>query len=163
MPSGVQGAFVWNKTVELTDSQIKGLPTQGTWVDLLPAPGATSWYVVLGWFASKKSGTDPFWDTGYASVSGDYPASGYGLFYETGEIASTFGDFNVFKGTGPYLYAAGSAITVGSFATPQISDGSNLLNQKLQIGAYNTAGNYTGGNAANILMVTVFYSIISLF
>ncbi len=156
--------------VTLTDAQIKALPT--TPVTLIAAPGAGKLLVFHGALIKKSTAagaytnlslpaTQPLVAIYISNMSnptaplGNSSASTPNLTLLTALMAADTNGFWITPSANIY-YSAGNAFIESSqnYATTDI-------NTTLIIKATNGAGNFTGGNAANTWVVTVFYSIIN--
>jgi hypothetical protein len=145
------------KTI-LTDAQIKALPT--TPVELVPAQGAEKGlFIHSAFFRSKfTGGAYTNIDASYCDLSlyptylpmfaKDIDASLNNIFFANPDTEN----FNL-SGQFQFLnnYFLGAAV-----------DESVFNNHNITLRCTNPAGNFTGGNAANTLEVTVFYSIVDL-
>lgn len=150
-------------TVTLTDAQIKALPT--TPIQIVAAPGANKVVMPLSCVASISDEAG-----GYASIN----ANGWivistnvaDLFYLAVNESPTWSIVTAFL-SGPsqivvlsapsQLFIQGWGISANPLARTQVA------NKAVRISADNGgAVNYTGGNAANTLTVTLFYVIIDL-
>lgn len=146
------------KTVTLTDAQIKALPT--TAIELVPAPGAGKViYSLLGIW--NKVG-----DATYGNISADaeisivYDGNGDALLgakqsnSEIGNILGAAANISFFS---PKVTTDGASIFPVAGQTT-----ANVVNKSLKLFAYNTDGDFSGGDAANTLKVTVYYIIVDL-
>jgi hypothetical protein len=153
------GTLTASKT--LTDAQIKALPT-GV-LDMIPAPGAGK--VIVPQFAA-------FWTSfaaaAYTNVSAQNGALGVGWNDGGGNfgVSNTFGI--VYDSNGSLLTFAGRQFFpivlgtvndgVGGNFTPG-NETSHFENRAIALCGYNQGAAYTGGNAANSLVVVVKYTI----
>jgi len=143
------GSSYLSSTVTLTDAQIKALPT--TPVELVAAPGVGKIISVLKtWYKLDTSGGE------YTNSDGN----------EILEIKSPntdpefqFLSFGTNVSNPPNIVCERGSI----WQLQELSeDFVDVENKPLNISSANTAGNYTGGNAANTLKVTVYYVIVGL-
>lgn len=150
---------VFSRTTELTNDQIKALPT--TAVELVPAPGAGNMIKIYGAVAvlDTTAGGYTEADASWAIVTADA--------YEYLSCPVPVGD--TFNGTGVFGYhfpAPNILLGTGNFLDSPIGLRQNnaaLDNKAVAIADdWNGVSNYTGGNAANTLKVTVLYSIIDV-
>jgi hypothetical protein len=141
-------------TVTLTDAQIKALPTSA--VEVIPAPGAGKYIVVLNTFVALNTSAGA-----YGNLSG--ATCKLFLNYSVAEDPITQpADENsdLFFGTAAVSYTP--LATIGSNnAWSFIMN--NLVNDAVELGLDNAgAGALTGGNAANTMTVTVVYIVIDV-
>jgi hypothetical protein len=145
-------------TVPLTDAQIKALPT--TAIELVPAPGADKIIVPIAGFVILDTTAGLYVASGDASwqlLLGSQEFSGLlqpTIF--TTDAGILFFWFPLpFMGTGAGP-AAGYLVTSGE-------TGAGVINQPVRIkDDYNGVADYTGGNAANSMTVTVLYTIVDM-
>jgi len=143
-----------SSTFELTDAQIKALPT--TPIQIVAAPGANKIINILGGNAVLN------WNADYTNIDGSaYMA----MICNNGGLAShrfapsdmlALGE-STLTSISPYTYTAGSFILDMTNALAEFN------NKSLKLFASNgVAGNFTGGNEANTLKVTVYYVVVDL-
>lgn len=168
LPYANGGTPLLLRTVTLTHAQIKALPT--TSILLVGAPGAgvrldlVSALIVTS-FVAPYGNDDPF---GYLVIqmgTGDF--SNYVANDST--TAPVLTDF-----TDLFVTNAESSVSLGSFTrvtTPTSEgwgnaakvEGSNLNNQALNLSVNNNgAGDFTGGNVANMLKVFLLYRLVTV-
>jgi hypothetical protein len=144
-------------SVTLTDAQIKALPT--TFIEVVPAPGVGKKILFL-W------GNMNFYFTAGAYTTVDAVIQiAYGE-WQAG--ASSYVEDNCFQATNssatltPFLrvYVAPSIWVGDLFVIPRAFN--TVENLPLKVVGYNDSGDYTGGNAANTLEVTVYYVVVDL-
>lgn len=155
---------VFSRTVELTNAQILALPT--TPFDLVPAPGIGKLILpVAAYFHLDPTGGSY---TNIASASWILRNAG-GVFSDVVSSRDFLGQ-NGYEPCGKFSMANITAGT-GDLSGRNVSyddlspDTANLaLTLADNVGgtANGGNGNYTGGNAANTLTVTVLYSIINV-
>lgn len=154
-------------TVEVTDAQIKALPT--TAIQLVAAPGVGSVHVVVHAFFHLKD-----WAADYTNIDGQATievrlgTTQIGWFKEiaasgvTGLLAGGGSD-----GTLGWVYPFQQVVGDPSvIAKPTVGASyfyeSDITNKAVNVGATNgSAGNFTGGNAAQSLAVTLLYYTLS--
>lgn len=150
---------VLSQTVTLTDAQIKALPT--TPVEIIPALGQGKRILWLGGdvvLDTSAGAYDPpdagaFWQLCYLTSPFQQEASG---LISVGAMA----DPGVFEAPVPPLgsYNAAEGYLAGGLTGADAIDNVGLGIADM----YNGVPNYTGGNAANTLKVTVLYTIIDV-
>lgn len=161
-----RGLFaVRRKVVTLTDAQIKALPT--TPVQIVPAPGVDQFLILLnavlrantagGAYTNVSSDNFSylrFWygANDFASLKTDRSFGGF-------DLASTLIDGRITLFPQMQLLSIASPLT---FVGPDIYATSDVAGQPLVLVGANTAGNFTGGNAANTMHVAVHYLVESL-
>lgn len=154
------GGLLLSATVTLTDAQIKALPTTG--IQLVAAPGANKINMVVSanWvldLTSSYTGVDDaspqlVYDAGFY-ISGAFNAS-----VPLGESAGQyFGQFQI-----PFI-ADGAGNFAGWPVTTYVGVTSGITNKAIRLfDDFNSPSNYTGGNAANTLKITVYYITVDL-
>lgn len=154
------GGSLLSATVTLTDAQIKALPT--TPIEVVAAPGAgkiviptqavlyfdfTAQYTninVAAYLGVLQNGS-----SGLLSLLNEAIGSGVSTFLQYGEDA-------VATLTQPRILQS-SAIA------GHVNPASDMVNTSLRVEAFNdTDGNFTGGNAANTIKVTVYYIVVDV-
>lgn len=147
-------------TVTLTDAQIKTLPTIS--VEVLPAPGANKIILLFGGYFVLDSRGGSY--TNIANASWQFGFD-YNKFWSSTTLVQTI------LGGNPDIYImqiAGTALQTGTgdFAgevlvaqsTVQLDVNTPLFLRDI----YDGVTNYTGGNAANLLKVNLYYAIVDL-
>ena len=151
--------------VTLTDAQIKALPT--TAINILPAPGAGMVNLVHGALFRSDFTAGAYTNlsaTAFLNVVWD-AANNYinaTVSTDTSERDTLFGADTCLVYCPAYvLLAVGITSPVGFVrATGEFGE---IVNTTVDVGAGNgVSGNFTGGNAANTLKVTVYYSPIEV-
>ena len=142
--NGASVQTVYSQTATLTDDQIKALPT--TQVEIVAAPGAGKIIIPLFGGSAVLTGAN------YTNKSSDalLSVSMAGFVFYSYEIASLvdFGE-DAFL---PFIVA-----------TANLPETTALMaNEPLMITVDNTLGNFTGGDPANTLKVTVLYTVIDV-
>lgn len=148
-------------TYTLSNAEIKALPTTG--VELKPAPGVGSRYQIVGGAAIAD-----FTAGGYTNADATL---GNGLYIAAGSAISGIVPLNNFFETNlmtftdePFTFdilPRMLANEVGDGVNPNIGMVSYFDNQPLTV-KYdnNSAGNFTGGNAANTMKLIVLFRTI---
>lgn len=162
--SGSAGGSILSATVELTDAQIKALPTTG--VELVPAQGVNKMLVVL--FGTLR------WNcTGaYTNVNADNSCGiAYGNSGTNDWIDYACAPTTIREGTGIRTSLLNPALsphpTAGQpdivFTYYNNFPEADFNNTNMVVYADNFgSGDLTGGNAANTLKVTVYYVVVDL-
>ena len=157
---------IYRTTVTLTDAQIKALPT--TKVEIIPAQTGKIIRLVSG-FGVVTSTAGGYTNVTASTVAGSASLS---LTYASGDnmLASNptrlAGLINAAGVQGwlinPYMDPVlfSPADYIGDPSPGSITN--SILSQGIFLQAYNTAGNFTGGNAANSLTVTVWHGIVDV-
>lgn len=166
-PINIEGgsSYLVKAEVTLTDAQIKALPT--TPIQVADAPGADKFISLIhaviildnvnGGYGNIAGGTSTLVSFGVGELVALQTASS--LYVE-----SDMGDFE-FPSSSPFpiMFSAPANIGTGLFAAAGPADSNSVNNKPLYIlGANGVNGNFTGGNAANTLKVTVYYVIVDL-
>jgi len=164
--SGGGGALL-SATVTLTDAQIKALPT--TPVELVAAPGIGMGLIFMGAFFNKPQLTNEYTNISdldiiqiiYDGVSESYLDR---AFQE--DIASSITQITLLIGqTIPYQFydpPAPYRANQGYIEPILLVSNSTIENKAIVLQAITSNGDFTGGNAANTLKVTVYYTIVDL-
>lgn len=155
-------SVVLSATVTLTDAQIKALPT--TAIEVVAAPGAGKMNYLLSSIWSHD------WTADYTNI-----AAGASMYVSSGNAdVSVMLDNTLGINVTDLLANGADAIAFAGAKDRQADvDGvpyavvattaTNYANQALTLVAANgVSGDFTGGNAANTLKVTVLYSVIDL-
>jgi hypothetical protein len=162
-------SIIQKTTITLTDAQIKALPT--TPIALVPAPGAGKRNeLILALFESAIAAA-------YTNIG----AQSYGMFISYGLTDFGIASINISNGTGAGQAGSNaltSLLTLSAriqvipvhcwsgvhgttVATEDFAAGTDE-NAPLVLKCDNTGGNFTGGNAANTLKVTVLYAVLDV-
>jgi len=132
-------------SVELTDAQIKALPT--TPIQLVAAQGAGKAIYILNANAVQKIVSNGF----YTNIT----ATEFLLTTQSNDNSVFIVDANALQEVTGTWFCQG---VVNSFSYSNLMD-----NQPVRILMDNSGGgNFTGGNAANTLKVTVYYVVVDL-
>lgn len=156
--SGVPLAPVYRGVADLTDAQIKTLPTSP--VTIVPAPGEGQMVLPIGGFVwlDNQEGVyvldgDPIWQLVY--VSSPFPKEASGFIDPTGAFLAP----GLYSAPIPSLSSYNAV--EGYLSWGLTGDANERVNTALAIAdVYNGVPNYTGGNVANSLRVTVVYTVI---
>jgi len=163
--SSQAGSGLQMRTVTFTDAQIKALPT--TSLEVIPAPGPGLW-VDIAWSLWILKAT--------AGAYTNFAAAPYAVLGTAGEAdtmsaylfnAGGFNPFTDFFTTANERYThvlPYNKTGAGEFQAPGSGDLSSvvLVNAPIYFILNNGAsGNLTGGNAANTLRVTTYYTVQS--
>lgn len=159
-------------TASLTDAQIKSLPT--TPVELFPAPGDGKLIVPFVAVARMEWHADYGNINATSSISVDLTANVLGALAE-----------NTLSGVSALLAGGGPDGTLVFFTIQQLAQtistpvaptnhfhsgkadsgfyDSDIVNKPMRILAENVGdGDFTGGDAANVLRITIFYAVIEV-
>jgi hypothetical protein len=151
------------KTVILTDAQVKDLPV--TPITIIPAPGVGRAVLVLGGFMTLDATSGAYTNVDTTSGQNRGPT----LAYQTADSTVTFGFSDA-----AWEFLETSARQSAQFGLGFLGSDSSRLegaadvtssfeNADLVVGFRNGAnGSLTGGNSANTLRVTVIYAIVNL-
>lgn len=151
--SGGEGGAgaVLSASVTLTHAQILTLPT--TPVEVVPAPGAgliLSPVNMLAYF----HGTDPYTNYDGTGAQLGLLQGGFSILAVPMAGLVTYEDADAVQ-----PFNAHNAYTEGTAANDLASE---FVDQPLMVYADNTLGNYTGGNVANTLKITVWYTVFEV-
>lgn len=156
---GGGGSSILTKTITINDSDFKTLPS--TAIEIIPAPGVgkiilpISFYAKLNASAGQYTNLDPasnVLNIGWGDSSGAFVDNMMYItfsFIETLTTDWTIG--GIFGFISANMYDAVQAVETGE---------RNVENTALVVGAYNSLGNFTGGNVTNIFKLTVVYMIL---
>lgn len=166
-PGGGSGGSqpVLSRSITLTDAEIKALPT--TFQTIVPAPGVGFAIGYVGGFVVTE------WSVAhlYTNLSEDFPSSivylGYADDFQVASLANE--PHSVFGGAA----SSGALVSLPPYAAASngdplqpwgsfISQAANVEDAPLKLIVYNTAGDFTGGDPANTLTVTVLYTILPI-
>ena len=155
----------YSRTTTLTDAQVKALPTTG--IEILPAPDAGTirdWTRII--VSSNLTAAYTNVDAGCV-IQVRYGAAGFlqeyynsGTYFDASFVSSLLNSTTDTVLTILPVLDAGEP-TLGSqpLASYPYADLQDSLLFKI---TNNAAGNFTGGNSANVVKVTVIYSIVEL-
>ncbi len=168
--AATQGDQMLQKTVLLTNAQIQALPT--TPVQIIPAPGAAKFIIFHRAVIQKNTAAAAYTNISAAALnpfvtfrfpSNHTPAAfaidSSNILPNQTQLSALLAadngmvDFDIQQNTT-------SAPAQGIITSINVNDADT--DQPLRIDASNPAGNFTGGNAANYWVVSVFYSIINI-
>lgn len=153
-----QPSAVRKVTVQLTDAQIKALPT--TPIQMLPAPGVGKMYAVVIGVAALDVTAGTYSNIGVTSSL--YIAAGAGSALSAAYDENWDGALQ----DSSAIHIIHFAPMMGAQAPAHSlwnADKPNYENLPLTIKSNNGAsGNFTGGHAANTLRLTVYYVIVDL-
>jgi hypothetical protein len=148
---------IFKRKTTLTDAQIKALPT--TPVELVPAQGVGKMIKFMGGILRI--------DTTAGLYTNDNAYNTFvGIFLLTANVnnAIYFPDLNAgddrLCNLAPLVNPDGANPT--AFLVENVYAINAVENMPLTIKSTNTGGNFTGGDPANTLEVTVYYSIVDL-
>jgi hypothetical protein len=156
----LQSPVVLSATVTLTDAEIKALPT--TYKQIVPAPGAGKMLnfisSIINLDATAGAYTNIITDgllfvghDDYLSEASCFANMPTGASKNISSLTASTISNSTYAG---YLGYAIAVINNYSFT--------DLENKPLKLHAINTEGDFTGGNAANTLQITVYYTITDI-
>lgn len=149
-----QPVAVYETITILTDAQTKASPT--TSIELVPAPGAGKILNYLTGVWSKKGGPN------YGNISGDAELA---VIYDGGTYASlkaleATSEVSNILSTPNISFFPARTLTDGALINPNINNPTaDLENKSLKFFAFNSGGDFTGGDAANTLTIATLYTI----
>jgi hypothetical protein len=159
------GSSLLSATVELTDAQIKALPTTSIQVIAAPGVGKIAYPIHYMLICDTTAAS-------YTNVHADgdwFLETDAGFFgtLSANKASESLAQLTDLLGFGATGIASGVIQQGYNSATYQTFIPVNLLtvgleNKAVLIGAQNTGGNYTGGDAANYMKVKVYYVEIDL-
>ena len=157
IPSGTNIQTVYSASLTLTDAQIKTLPTAG--VEIVAAPGEDKLLVLVGGFIELDNAAGAYAVHAEASIGIDYEGQ---TMASNPCVGETQLEATGIKGwiLSPNAYP-GTVVVFQDGLEARSSARANYVNRAMWV-ADSFAGHstdYTGGNAANTLKVTVLYSI----
>lgn len=167
-PGGATEQTVLSRTVTLTDAQIKALPT--TPVEVVPAPGAGKLLMPIFALFQMVSTTDYTNIDSTARLHVDNEGDTSFLTQLLQSVNSQVSELLANSSAPDARMAVLSMSQVAPASETAVSVTgttawwqSFVAEKRLEIAASNgSAGNFTGGNAANTLTVTVLYFVVDL-
>lgn len=149
-------------TVTLSDGQIKALPT--TPVEILPAPGPGKMIFPIGGIIYFH------WSGNYGNIASNSAlvvahANGFNLLTAVFENDGSTSVSNILNDDEDYMaiLTPRSNVGIGSQTISRYDYAPNFDNRNITVAAYNGFnGNFTGGDPANTIKVTVYYAIVDL-
>lgn len=156
---------VRRKSITLTDAQIKALPT--TPIQIIAAPGAGlvlvpfyAWWYVNGSDNYASINALARVGVGYAGTLSCVLTQFREAGGEVSNLLANGASHHAFLPPDIKQYDSGGGV-LRSSGIGQFQDEPGVTNTALEVFAVNpTDGNFTGGNAANSIKVTVLYAVI---
>lgn len=154
---------IYQASVTLTDAQIKALPTSA--VEVVPAPGAGSALIFIGALLTIDAAAAAYYN------GDDVVVTTLNLRYGTADASAYVADVG---GDHFLTYHGVKTISLGPSGNSGGPGGSNvqqyaqnIANAAIKVGAVNlddmsASSDFTLGNAANTLKVTVWYGVVDL-
>ena len=160
LEGGAVEQTVLSRTVTLTDAQIKALP--GTDIEIVPAVSAGQIIAVVGGLI--------YCDTTAAIYTNIDATARVEIQYTSGGAGPALTQIDNFNLGVTDMLAAGGIVTYSLGPKANVIGGEtfgfagqDVEGDGLELAASNgAAGNFTGGNAANFMKVTVFYVVVDL-
>ncbi len=158
--------LVRRATVNLTDAQVKALPTTPVTVVAAPASGYRIRPIQVSYSAAFSGGVYTNLNATYIDVhlkiGSDYV--GYGPVTDSTVTPTITQATDIFGSTGSHMYDQGLPPQLGNPGGYVQTSGVYTRSQQeataMQIGIDNNgSGNFTGGNAGNTFRVTVYYVV----
>lgn len=164
---GVTAVTVYQRKTILTDAQIKALPT--TPVELVPAPGDGMFLFVHNIVVKKQALVANYtnmsqYDQIYVQYGSDGTVISYGFNWDNDRPVTDLLQLltNDQGGNRIFRLPLKNTIQAPAGAMEVIGAEGTWLNRAVHMLAYSTLGNWTGGDPANTIEITVFYSIVDL-
>jgi len=158
------GSSYLSSTVTLTDAQIKALPTTPS-DDIIPVPGANKLLVpVMAVISSNIVADYTNISATYCEIGITYNGGAYMLqpLIDTSAPSTTNQLTNLLTGAGCIYRIAMSDNSIVNDAVVEGAVSLGQANSAIRLEGYSDDGNFTGGNAANTLKVTVYYVVVDL-
>lgn len=158
--SATGGAGILQTTsVQLADAQIKALPT--TYIQVIAAPGANKQILLLGAHAKIDSAAGEYTnldtDNGLLLTYGEWDIEASGVIELLGGNTVKYITFP------PAAYSGQRVGWNGYLTQTGVGSSAFVVNKEIRIvGSNAAAGNFTGGNAANTMTITVYYVIVDV-
>lgn len=154
------------QTVTLTNAQIKALPT--TPVVVVPAPGAGKMILPVARAINKPTFAAPYTNQSapntqpYAVLTwGD--EVGYASAWMPDDDDPSLGQFSKLFDAAPQVFVLDSySDTAATWGLVSQAQSFNAENLPVKLFVSNAAGDFTGGHADNVLVVTVVYCVVDL-
>lgn len=164
-PQSVVGGGILQKTVTLTNAQIKAIPSAAP--QILAAPGANKITIVLGgitYFNFAVDYVNPHMPDSPSQLALGHLHDGTGKIYASDYLANA--DISLISGTiAPISSPHTSQDTVSpNSRTSNASSQAYVVNKPIVLYDDDNDGgaDYTGGDAANVLTITLLYVVLDV-
>jgi hypothetical protein len=151
--------------VSLTDAQVKALPT--TVIEIIPAQGANTVIRLVNGVGIVNKSAGAYTNV-TAGADGDDASISLTYSSDDNLLASNPTAPSVLVGLNNEVWIINPYIIPNLFnpvsylGDPSPGNINNIANEGIFLQAYNSDGDYTGGNAANTLVVSVVYTVLNV-